>query len=172
MKLTFERFFAVAPAGEHPDHDSVAHMREPEIERERDLHELCDAWGTWCRTRRFYGPPPLQQSLIGKLSARGSSRVQSAGPDAPCGAELAALHLAVIAQPLELDRKVFELHYLWRVRNVKAASAALGVSRPHWYRLLRAFRRRVTQAASAILAANLEALRLLPSASTTVTTAR
>lgn len=157
MRLTFECFYALAPAGEHPDHDSVADMREPEIERERDLHELCDAWGAWCRTRRFYGPPPLQQSLIGKLSARGSSRAQPGGPDAPCGAELAALHLAVVAQPLDLDRKVFELHYLWRVRNVKAAARELGISRQHWYRLLREFRGRVHCGSREILRANVTA---------------
>ncbi|WP_181179471.1 hypothetical protein [Methylibium rhizosphaerae] len=45
MKLTFERFFAAAPAGEHPDYDSVADLRDSEIDTEHDLHELCDAWG-------------------------------------------------------------------------------------------------------------------------------
>lgn len=53
---------------------------------------------------------------------KSSTNAAAGDPDAPCGAELAAPHLAVIAQPAdELGRHVFELHYLWRVRNIKVA---------------------------------------------------
>jgi hypothetical protein len=163
MKLTFDRFCAAAPAGEHPDHDSVAALAPAEIVDDRRRHERCVAWAAWCRTRRFYGPPPLQASLLGRLSAKSPPLASPTGPDAPCNAELAALHLAVIAQPAELDRKVFELYYLWRVRNIKAAAAALGMSRSAWYRMLRAFRLRVCSAGDAILQANVAARQSLAS---------
>lgn len=159
MSRHIQRFGAPAPAGDHPAYDAAEGLSRGELDADQALNELCVAWAAWCRTRRFYGPPPLPSSTLGKLSLRASSRPNVVGgPDAPCGAELAALHLAVIAQPAdELGRQVFELHYLWSVRNVKAASAALGISRQHWYRLLRGFRRRVYIASQSILRFNVAA---------------
>lgn len=140
-----------APAPQRTEDD----VPPGQIEQDRDLDALCDAWAHWCRTRRFYGPAPMNASVLGKLSGKSQAPREPGGPDAPCSAELAALHLAVIAQPREaLDRKVFELHYLWSVRNIKAAAAQLGISRQHWYRLLGDFRRRVYAASLAILQAN------------------
>jgi hypothetical protein len=122
-------------------------------EDDRRLHEMCEAWALWTRTRRFYGPPPLAAGLLARLAGGARRMARPGGPDAPCSAEIAAFHLAVISQPPEaLDRRVFELHYAWRVRNVKAAAAALGISRQHWYALLRAFRGRAWRASREILA--------------------
>lgn len=158
-----QRFSAPAPLGEHPAHDAADGIASPDAEHA--LNELCVAWAAWCRTRRFYGPAPLSGSLLGRLSSKNPPKLRVGGPDAPCSAELAALHLAVIAQPASaLDRRVFELHYLWSVRNIKAASSELGISRQHWYRLLRDFRRRVHAASQEILQANVAALRALPHA--------
>jgi hypothetical protein len=164
MSSRIQRFSAPAPVGAHPAYEAAEGLSRRELDADHALNELCVAWAAWCRTRRFYGPPPLPGSTIGKLCLVSTGKPQTGGPDASCGAELAALHLAVVAQPAnELGRQVFELHYLWRIRNVKAASAELGISRQHWYRLLRDFRRRVHRAAGAILQANLDALRALPS---------
>lgn len=121
-----------------------------QLAQDGHVHELCEAWSGWCRTRRFFGRPAMPVSLLGKLTAR-TRPLSPGGPNARCSAQLAAFHLAVLGQPAEaLDRQVFELHYLWRVRNVKAAAAAVGISRQHWYRLVREFRARVYAASQEI----------------------
>lgn len=159
MSRGIQRFSAPAPLGDHPGYESAEGLSRRDLLVDQALNELCVAWAAWCRTRRFYGPPPLPSSTLGKLSPKSSSRLRSGGPDAPCGAELAALHLAIIAQPAEsIGRRIFELHYLWEVRNIKAAAATIGISRPSWYRLLKDFRRRVCKASLAILQANVTGL--------------
>jgi hypothetical protein len=135
--------------------DSAAGDRELQTLRP-DQHELAEAWVTWTRTRNLYIKPSLPPSLLGRLQARGSVRRRGTGPDAIAGAELMAFHLAFLAQPPEaLDRQAFELHYLRRVRNIKTAAEALGVSRSHWYRLVRDCRDRIYAASRPILEQNL-----------------
>lgn len=131
------------PMTEHRPDDAMPQDAE-------QLHELCETWSHWSRTRRFYGQPPVTANVLGKLTTR--TRAWSRGaPDALCSADMAALHLAIQAQPREaLDRRVFELYYLYRVRNIKAAAAELGVSRQHFYTLLRAFQRRVYLSSKAL----------------------
>jgi hypothetical protein len=132
------------------------------------LHEFCEQWSAWCRTRRFYGKPSLPASLLGKLTSKTRATANYGGPDAIASAQLAAFHLAVLGQPAEaLDRQVFELHYLWRVKNVKAAAAQIGIGRQHWYTLVKEFRQRAYSASQDILSSNLEAGQMLPSAATT-----
>ncbi|MFN3495366.1 MAG: hypothetical protein ACK40L_12745, partial [Hydrogenophaga sp.] len=85
------------------------------------------------------------------------------GPDAPCNARLAALHLAIIGQPREaLDTRVFWLYYGERTAYIKTAAEALGISRNHFYRLLRAFSQRVIAAANLIEAENSAVLATMP----------
>jgi hypothetical protein len=104
----------------------------------------------------MYVKPSLPVSLLGRLTSKGSGRPSHGGPDAIAGADLMAFHLAFLAQPEDaLDRRVFELHYYRRVRNVKAAAALVGVSRQHWYRLVRDCRQRVYMASRQILERNL-----------------
>jgi hypothetical protein len=120
------------------------------------LHSFCEEWSAWCRTRRFYGKPSMPASLLGKLTAKTRATGNFGGPDAIARADLLAFHLAVLGQPAEaLDRQVFELHYLWRVKNVKAAAAQVGVGRQHWYTLVKEFRRRAFAASKEILRSNL-----------------
>lgn len=105
-------------------------------------HELCEQWSRWVRTRRFYSPPSKPPSILGRLTSR--TRASRGGPDAASSAELAALNAAIEAEPIDaIDRQVFELHYRHRVSPVKAFADALGISRRHWYNLLRAFEERV-----------------------------
>lgn len=115
-----------------------------------ELHALCERWAHWCETRRFYGPNSAPVSLLGKLREKGSGRSTSGGPDAVASAELAAFHLAVLAQPEGKAKVVFQLHYLHRVRNIKQAAAALGIGRQRWYTLLRDFRRQAHAASQSI----------------------
>lgn len=49
-----------------------------------------------------------------------------------------------------LDRQVFDAYYVYRVKPVKTAADALGISRKHFYSLLSAFRVRVANAGMAI----------------------
>lgn len=154
---------APAPELDEDDSDDLAGLTEDERAQQARMDELCAAYGDWCRTRSFFGPPPVNSSVLGRLTAKTRVRKSTGGPDAACSSELFALHIAVIAQPEEaLDRKVFVLHYLYRIGSVKAAAHALDISRNHWYRLLRAFRSRVVAAAKAIESDNLAAAKRLP----------
>src|SRR5262245_11480655 len=114
-----------APAPDDGDDDGSVEARE--LQEQAGIQELCVSWVHWCRTRNFYVKPSLPVSLLGRLTAKGTGRSSSGGPDAFASAELMAFHLAFLAQPEEaLDRKAFALHYFHGVRNVKAAAAELG----------------------------------------------
>lgn len=155
--VRIHRLAAPAPTACDDDDD----IQDPSLTGDTDLHALCEQWSFWCRSRRLFAQPSMPISLLGKLTSR-TRPVSSGGPDARCDPMMAAFHLAVQGQPRRaLDRQVFELHYLWRVRNVKAAASAVGISRQHWYRLVRDFRARAYSAAVDIQRDNLEQAREL-----------
>lgn len=130
-------------------------------EGDDQMHELFEQWSAWCRTRRFYAPPSNVGSILGQL--RGPSRPSRQPPSAKCSTSMAALHLAIKGQPEEaLDTKVFWLYYGERTSNVKTAAYVLGISRQHFYRLLRSFGQRVLIAAKQIEADNVAAGEALP----------
>lgn len=118
---------------------------------DRDLDLLCERWVVWSRTRRLYAPPPVSGSVLGRL--RTSTRPLRPGAgDADISAELAAFHIAYTCQPQEaLDRRVFDLYYVVRVKPIKVAADALGISRKHFYSVLGQFRQRVYGASIALL---------------------
>jgi hypothetical protein len=147
-----------APAPESDPDDDAADQHDASTAH---IDDLCNRWAAWCRTRRYYGPPPLGAGVLGKLTAKGNRRSKG-GPNAMNSAELSALNLAIAAQPYDTARRVFELHYLYAVSNIKTAATELGISRGHWYRLLHDFRARVFSAHHRILAANLAAADALP----------
>lgn len=124
----------------------------PQTDEQRDLDELCERWVRWKATRRLFGPPPTMGSVLGQLSGTRTRPLKPGGPDAFCSAEMAALHLAYLCQPDALDKRVFDLYYVHRVAPVKAAAAALEISRKHFYTVLGDFRKRLHSAAQAILA--------------------
>ena len=152
---TLQRFAAPAPTD--PDDDAAERAEEASaLGQQPDLHALCLDWVAWCHTRNFYVRPSLPASLLGRLTSKGTGRGRGTGPDAIAGADLMAFHLAFLAQPEEaLDRRAFELHYYRRVRNIKAAAQAMGVSRQHWYRLVADCRQRIYIASKQILERNL-----------------
>ncbi len=118
------------------------------------LHDIFEAWSHWSRTRRYYCPPPKSGTILGQLSSK--TRAFSSGPpDAACNAELAALHLAILAQPVDaLDTQVFYAYYGLRCGSVKQTAGALQISRGHFYRLLTAFCARTYAASKALVQAN------------------
>jgi len=120
----------------------------------QDQDQLFEAWSHWCATRRFYAPPPVTTSLLGKLSSK-SRPLRGDGPEVPCNSSLAALHLAILGQPPEaLDTQIFWVHYGHRAVPVKTVADKLGITRQHYYRLLKSFCQRVTGVAQYIEASN------------------
>ncbi len=140
-----QRLAAPAPA-----QDDETEIRQSD--EQQDLDELCERWVRWKSTRRLFGPPPTMGSVLGQLSGTRSRPLKQGGPDAFCSAEMAALHLAYLCQPDALDKRVFDLYYVHRVAPVKAAAAALEISRKHFYTVLGDFRKRLHSASLAILA--------------------
>ena len=155
-------FCAPAPTSDDEGDDGPPEVEFRDQASDDHLDVLCEQLVWWCRTRRFYGSPKQPASVLGQLAKR-TRPLRPGGPDADCSAQLAALYIAVIAQPPEaLDRQVFELHYFMRVGNVKVAAAQLKIGRQHWYTLLREFRRRIYAASCSIMQANDAALAALP----------
>lgn len=130
-------------------------------DEQRDLEGLCESWVRWCVTRRLYGPKPITGTILGRLSGCSMRPMEDGGADAISSAELSAFHIAYTCQPDALDKRVFELYYVRRVKPVKTAAAALGIGRAHFYTVLHDFRRRVAHAADAILASNVQELRAM-----------
>lgn len=122
-------------------------------QQDSDLDDLCERWVSWCSTRRFYAPAPKYASILGQMSGN-TKPVRPGGPDAANSPELMALHLAYLGQPDALDKRVFELYYVHRIRPIKRAADALEISRKHFYTVLRDFRRRLRMASNGILAGN------------------
>jgi DNA-binding NtrC family response regulator len=133
------------------------------VTRDTDpVDQLCEQLAAWRASRKYFARQSVPPSLLGRLQKRPGP--QRGEPDARCSAELAALHVALLSQPEEsVARKVFELHYFHRVGNVKAAAAALGIGRQHWYTLLRGFRQQLHEASLRILQANEAELAALTS---------
>jgi hypothetical protein len=151
-----QRLAAAAPTEATPDDEATDVQPGDE-----QLDELFEQWSAWCRTRRYFLPPSTGGNLLGRLS--GKSRPSRQPPDAKCSASMAALHLAILGQPRDaLDTQVFLLYYGERVAHIKQAAAVLNISRQHFYRLRRAFGRRVVIAAKQIEAYNLAAGAALP----------
>lgn len=119
-----------------------------------DLHELCEQWVRWCHTRKLYGTMRRPPSLLGRLTVKSRAVAGTGGPDAIASAELAAFHLAYLAQPDAIDKQIFELHYWQRVKPIKAAAVQLGITRKRWYGLLSDFRMRVHAQSLEIAAGN------------------
>lgn len=119
-------------------------------DQQRDLDDMCERWVKWCRSRRLYGPKPLTGTILGRMSGCSMRPMAEDGADAISSAELSAFHIAYTCQPDALDKRVFDAYYVHRIKPVKAAAAALGIGRPHFYTVLQDFRRRLANAAAAI----------------------
>lgn len=159
------RLAAAAPSADDAEDRATRVARLEAVSEFERLDALFEQWAFWCHTRRYYAPPASVANILGNLSSKGRALRRIGGPDAACSSELHALHLAILAQPAHaLDAQVFMAYYGFRVANVKAAAGKLGISRKHFYTLLRAFCLRVTAAAKRIEAANLAERERLPHA--------
>lgn len=160
------RLAAAAPANNDTDNDAATAAEErAALSQFERLDALFEQWAYWCYTRRYFAPPTSSANMLGNLSSKGRALRRVGGPDAACSSEIHALHLAILAQPAHaLDAQVFMAYYAQRVSNVKAAAGKLGISRKHFYTLLRTFCLRVQAAARQIEAANIDARARLPHA--------
>lgn len=141
------RVAAVAPAMQDEDVMPAQSLQDAQLD------EFCERWVWWVYSRRFYAPSPsLGNNILAKLRGRTRPPIQRDTANSP---ELAAFHLAYCGQPDALDKQVFELYYVHRVKPVKLAADALGISRKHFYTVLGDFRRRVYHASHSVLQANL-----------------
>jgi hypothetical protein len=140
---------------------SAEDQEPPQTTEDGDLDDLCERWVSWCSSRRFYAPAPTYVNILGQMSGT-SKPVRPTEPDAPTSPELMALHLAYLGQPDALDKRVFDLYYVYRIRPIKRAADALKISRKHFYTVLRDFRRRLRMAAKGILSGNEAARDALP----------
>lgn len=138
------RLAAAAPTA--TDEETCA----PLSDQDRDLDALCERWVAWTRTRRLYGPAPALAGVLGKLSGSSTRPLKPGGPDAISSAELSAFHIAYTCQPDAIDKRVFDLYYVHRVKPIKRAADALGISRKHFYDVLASFRVRVAHAGEAV----------------------
>ena len=146
----------LANEGDIPDTDTDTEAQHGGAEAQ-DHDELFEAWSHWCATRRFYAPQPVTTSLLGKLSSK-SRPIRGDGPDAPNSTSLSSLHLAILGQPPEsLDTQIFWAHYGARAVSIKTVAEKLGISRQHYYRLLKGFCQRVVAVAKYIESNNAQA---------------
>ncbi len=123
-----------------------------------ELDEMCEALAEWSASRKYYREPALPPSILGKLTSD-RRPYMGKGKNGVASAQLRAMNLAIAGQPRQaLDRQVFELHYFERPGSVKQVAHHLEVSRQHYYRLLRAFRRRIYSASLEIAAQDAAAL--------------
>jgi hypothetical protein len=152
-----QRLAAAAPQRDGDD-DSDGELV---TEEQSSLDALCERWVHWCRTRRLYAPAPALSGILGKIT-KSSRPMRLQPPDAAASMELAAFHIAYTCQPDAIDKRAFDLYYVYRVKPVKVAADALGISRQHYYTLLASFRRRVFTASKSIVEENMAALAALP----------
>ncbi|MDO9148307.1 MAG: hypothetical protein Q7U52_11715 [Hydrogenophaga sp.] len=127
------------------------------------MHNEFEQWSHWCATRRYYAPAHSKNNLLARLSSQSRPHTSNGGPNALCSARMVAIHHAILGQPENaLDTQVFWAYYGYRVKFIKQAASGLGISRQHFYRLLKCFGQRVKAAADAIEADNLAANKDLP----------
>lgn len=119
---------------------------------DRDLDALCEAWVWWCREHRLYGRM-INLSEFGRLPD--GRRAPLMRPEHPVDASaMTALHIAYTCQPSGIDKHVFELFHVVRLRPVKSAANYLGIGPRQFYRVLSDFRRRLDVAAQSFLVNN------------------
>lgn len=131
-------------------------------QRDRELDTLCENWVTWCRERRLDRPTAIEAAAIAKVGA-GTRPLREKPECAISAASMAALHIAYTCQPNSLEKQVFDLYYVVRVKPVKTAAAALGIGRAHFYRVLVEFRRRLNLSAQSFARNGAHVAALVPS---------
>lgn len=99
------------------------------------LHQLCEDWAHWHRSRRLFAPP-VQENILARLQPR----PMGCEPDAICSANLSYFNLAILAQPEGDEKTTFYLYYIHRAGNIKKVADLMGISRRAFYKRIENFR--------------------------------
>lgn len=105
------------------------------------LNQYCLDWVHWCYTRRYYIAP-------GGKSALGNMQPSKTGlpPNARLNPDMQFFNMALHAladMATHKDEMVcFNLYYVEQADNVKRLAEKLGISRPAYYRRVKAFARK------------------------------
>ena len=149
-----------APARVESDDEAARRGRglEPEI------HLVCDLWGQWCETRRYFAPPSNLQSTLGRLGKRIRSTAGAGGPNAALDPQLYAFNCAVNVQPTQTHAEaravlVFKLHFIARPKPIKIVAQKLGIDRAYWHVLVAKVARHAWAAHHEILRENVLTLK-------------
>lgn len=114
------------------------------------IHEFCDRWGQWHRSRRLFAPA-VPKNLLVRLQNLPSGEV----PDAELSASASYFNLALLAMPDGRPKEAFYLYYHARVRPVKLLADHFGVTTQGFYKMLKTFRTEAHRAYHRILSGNL-----------------
>jgi hypothetical protein len=130
--------------------DVVNEGKEIAQSEDQRIHEFCDRWGQWHRSRRLFAPPTPKHLLV---------RLQNlpAGdpPDAELSASSSYFNLALLAMPEGRPKEAFYLYYLHRVRPVKILADHFGITSQGFYKMLKTFRTDAHRAYHRMLTGNL-----------------
>lgn len=109
----------------------------PKEMNEQDLHALCQQYGQWCRTRRYF-TPPVPSNLLSRFHPRDRIPIE---PDAELLADMPFFNMAVkaLSDDYPRDGICFTLYHIHGFRPVKAVAAALGIGRRTFYERMQRF---------------------------------
>lgn len=147
---------------DRPNNEQLDDADQPALgARDSDLDALCESWVYWCRSRRLYWPASEHSVALARQGG-GTRPLRPSSDETSAAASLAAFHIAYTCQPNSLDKQVFDLYYVERVKPIKTAAAALGIGRAHFYRVLEEFRRRLAKAARAFEQNGVQVAAMVP----------
>jgi hypothetical protein len=114
------------------------------------IHELCERWGQWHRSRKLFAPP-VPKNLLVRLQNLPSGEP----PDAELSASASYFNLALLAMPEGRSKQSFYLYYLARVRPVKLLADEFDITTQAFYKMLKGFRTETHRAYHRMLSGNL-----------------
>lgn len=120
---------------------------------DRLLNQYCLDWVHWCYTRRYYIAP-------GGKSVLGNMQPSKTGlpPNARLNPDMQFFNMAIhtLADMKERHEEMvcFNLYYVEQADNVKRLADKLGISRPAYYRRVKAFARKAYALAASLKAAH------------------
>lgn len=122
----------------------------------QELNEYCEAWHQWCVTRKFFIQPG-SKNILARMQP---SKVRQP-PDAVLSDDLSYFNMAVhaLTDMQDEDADCFILFYWFRIKNIKAAAADLGIGRQTFYDRKNRFARKAYSMSLSLKRAHLESIR-------------
>lgn len=114
------------------------------------IHQFCQDWARWHRSRRLFAPP-VPASLLARMQPLPSGEV----PDADLSAGASYFNLALLGMPDGKPKEAFYLYYLHRVRPVKMLADKYDMTEQGFYKMIKTFRSGTHKAYHRMLCGNL-----------------